>query len=121
MTALTCPNCHKTFEIGHKPLTRKQAQIFRWIESFIRANGSAPSLSEIAVEFRLATVATVHEHLHNLQRRGVLRRGPGPRNITLLVRGDELGELPSTATIAPTAAGTDYDDDDLDGEEEPTP
>lgn len=94
---IRCTHCGTPFEPQTEPLTLKQAAIFCFIESRIRATGVAPSLSEIAVEFRLSTSATVHEHLTKLERKGVLRRGSGPRNITLLVRSDELGEVPTIA------------------------
>lgn len=56
------------------PLTRRQREILDYIRRHIEANGYAPSFEEIAEEFRFQSLATVHEHLVNLERKGVIRR-----------------------------------------------
>ncbi len=55
-------------------LTRRQKQIFDYIREFIAANGYSPSLEEIGRHFGLSSVATVHKHVTNLVRKGLLRR-----------------------------------------------
>lgn len=55
-------------------LTKRQREIYEYIRDFIEENGYAPSLEEIAGHFGLSSVATVHEHLENLESKGVLRR-----------------------------------------------
>lgn len=55
-------------------LTRRQKQIFDYINEFIAANGYSPSLEEIGRHFGLSSVATVHKHVTNLVRKGLLRR-----------------------------------------------
>lgn len=55
-------------------LTRRQKQIFDFIREFIGANGYSPSLEEIGRHFGLSSVATVHKHVTNLVRKGLLRR-----------------------------------------------
>ena len=55
-------------------LTRRQKQILDYLESYIRANGYAPSFEEIAEHFHFASLATVHEHLTNLERKGYINR-----------------------------------------------
>lgn len=57
-------------------LTRRQREIYDYLDAFIEENGYAPSLEEIAAHFGLSSVATVHEHLENLEEKGVLRRDP---------------------------------------------
>ncbi|MFN2382952.1 MAG: transcriptional repressor LexA [Gemmatimonadota bacterium] len=57
-------------------LTRRQREIYDYLRTFVDANGFAPSLEEIAEHFGLASVATVHEHLTNLEAKGALRRDP---------------------------------------------
>lgn len=57
-------------------LTRRQREIYDYLAEFIEHNGYAPSLEEIAARFRLSSVATVHEHLENLESKGALRRDP---------------------------------------------
>lgn len=57
-------------------LTRRQREIYDFLGAFIAENGYAPSLEEICSHFGLSSVATVHEHLENLEEKGVLRRDP---------------------------------------------
>lgn len=57
-------------------LTRRQREIYDYLAEFIEDNGYAPSLEEIAARFGLSSVATVHEHLENLESKGAVRRDP---------------------------------------------
>ncbi|HEX9729964.1 MAG TPA: transcriptional repressor LexA [Gemmatimonadales bacterium] len=56
------------------PLTRRQKQILDHLETYIRTNGYAPSFEEIAEQFSFSSLATVHEHLTNLERKGYIHR-----------------------------------------------
>ena len=56
------------------PLTRRQREIFDYIAQHIDAKGYAPSFEEIARQFSFQSLATVHEHLTNLERKGFIRR-----------------------------------------------
>lgn len=56
------------------PLTRRQKEILSFLETYIREHGFAPSFEEIAEQFSLQSLATVHEHLTNLERKGYIRR-----------------------------------------------
>lgn len=56
------------------PLTKRQREILTFLESYIREHGYAPSFEEIAEHFRFQSLATVHEHLTNLERKGFIRR-----------------------------------------------
>lgn len=55
-------------------LTRRQREILDFIESFIQTSGYSPSFEEIAEFFGYRSLATVHEHLSNLERKGYIRR-----------------------------------------------
>lgn len=55
-------------------LTKRQKQIYDFIQSFIGEKGYSPSLEEIGQHFALSSVATVHKHVTNLVRKGLLRR-----------------------------------------------
>lgn len=55
-------------------LTKRQKQIYDYVTHFIETNGYSPSLEEIGREFQLSSVATVHKHVTNLVRKGLLRR-----------------------------------------------
>ncbi len=57
------------------PLTKRQKQILDYLQEYLEDHGYAPSFEEIARHFRFASLATVHEHLENLQRKGYIRKG----------------------------------------------
>jgi repressor LexA len=56
------------------PLTKRQKEILDFIHSFIAEHGYAPSFEEIAHSFGYSSLATVHEHLSNLERKGYIRK-----------------------------------------------
>jgi repressor LexA len=56
------------------PLTKRQKEILDYIGSFIEDRGYAPSFEEIADAFGYSSLATVHEHLSNLERKGYIRK-----------------------------------------------
>ena len=85
------------------PLTRRQRQILDYLESYIRTNGYAPSFEEIAEEFSFSSLATVHEHLTNLERKGYIRRAHNEsRAIELVPVPGQTGatELPLLGQVA---------------------
>jgi len=55
-------------------LTRRQSDILSYLQAQIADNGYAPSFEEIAEHFGFQSLATVHEHLTNLERKGYIRR-----------------------------------------------
>jgi len=55
-------------------LTKRQREILDFIDSFIQDRGYSPSFEEIAKFFGYRSLATVHEHLSNLERKGYIRR-----------------------------------------------
>src|SRR5207245_5126275 len=56
------------------PVTRRQREILDYITKHIEEKGYAPSFEEIARQFGFQSLATVHEHLTNLERKGYIRR-----------------------------------------------
>ena len=56
------------------PLTKRQREIFDYLNDFIQQHGYAPSLEEIGRRFGLSSLATVHKHLTNLQDKGFIKR-----------------------------------------------
>lgn len=56
------------------PLTKRQREILSYLDTHIRDHGYAPSFEEIAEHFAFQSLATVHEHLTNLERKGYIRR-----------------------------------------------
>jgi len=55
-------------------LTRRQKEILDFIESFLDEHGYSPSFEEIASFFQYRSLATVHEHLTNLETKGYIRK-----------------------------------------------
>lgn len=56
------------------PLTKRQREILSFLTSYSEDHGYAPSFEEIAARFNYNSLATVHEHLTNLERKGYIRR-----------------------------------------------
>ncbi|MBK6495204.1 MAG: transcriptional repressor LexA [Gemmatimonadales bacterium] len=56
------------------PLTPKQRKMLDFLSEAIAQQGYAPSFEEIAEKFNYQSLATVHEHLTTLQRKGYIRR-----------------------------------------------
>jgi repressor LexA len=56
------------------PLTRRQKQILDYLELYITEYGYSPSYEEIARNFGYTSLATVHEHLENLEQKGYIRK-----------------------------------------------
>jgi repressor LexA len=72
-------------------LTKRQQEIFDFIKRYSSAHGYPPTVRDIGKAVGLASSSTVHAHLANLEKLGLLRRDPSkPRAIELLdrVRGD---------------------------------
>ncbi len=85
------------------PLTKRQREILDYLSDYIGDHGYAPSFEEIAVSMGFKSLATVHEHLSNLERKGVIRRGYNEsRSIEVLTRARQPGiaELPLLGTVA---------------------
>lgn len=55
-------------------LTKRQKELYDYLQGYIAANGYAPTLEEIGARFGLASLSTVHKHLTNLERKGAIRR-----------------------------------------------
>ncbi len=55
-------------------LTKRQKQLFDYLDDYIARQGYAPTLEEIGAHFRLSSPATVHKHLSNLEDKGLIKR-----------------------------------------------
>ncbi len=81
-------------------LTKRQQEIFDFIKRYSARYGYPPTVRDIGKAVGLASSSTVHAHLANLEKLGMLRRDPTkPRAIELLdrVRGDVGGAVESVA------------------------
>ena len=54
------------------PLTKRQREILTYLDGYAGKNGYAPSFEEIAEHFNYNSLATVHEHLSNLEKKGYI-------------------------------------------------
>ena len=76
-------------------LTDRQQEIYDFIVDYVDGRGYPPTVREIGEHVGLASPSTVHAHLANLERAGLLRRDPTkPRALELMGR-----ELEATATL----------------------
>ena len=85
------------------PLTKRQKQIVDHLSDYIQKNGFAPSFEEIAEHFSFGSLATVHEHLTNLERKGYIRRSHNEsRSIEIVPPRGQSGatELPLLGAVA---------------------
>ncbi len=86
-------------------LYRRQRQIVDFIAQYIQKNGYSPTLQDIASALGVNSLATVHEHLEALVKKGVIKKYEGAvRGIELLDRKisrfNEGIELPIMGFIA---------------------
>ncbi len=88
-------------------LTKRQQEIFDFIKRYSAKYGYPPTVRDIGKAVGLASSSTVHAHLANLERIGLLRRDPTkPRAIELLdraaagVRGFVRPGLPLVGHVA---------------------
>jgi repressor LexA len=71
-------------------LTKRQQEIFDFIKRYSAKHGYPPTVRDIGKAVGLASSSTVHAHLANLEKLGLLRRDPSkPRAIELLDRAVE--------------------------------
>jgi repressor LexA len=67
-------------------LTKRQQEIFDFIKRYSAKHGYPPTVRDIGKAIGLTSSSTVHAHLANLEKVGLLRRDPTkPRAIELLV------------------------------------
>jgi repressor LexA len=75
------------FAEGGPVLTERQRQILDFLTSYLEQHGYPPTVREIGEAVGLASPSTVHAHLANLERAGLLRRDPTkPRALELVDR-----------------------------------
>ena len=71
---------------------RRQSQILRFIKQTIQSTGSAPTLRQIADAIGVSSLATVHEHLNTMDKKGVIKKFEGAvRGIEIIDK--KLGDL----------------------------
>jgi repressor LexA len=91
-------------------LTTRQREIWSFVLDYVDRHGYPPTVREIGEAVGLASPSTVHAHLANLERAGLLRRDPTkPRALELLGRSkaaaEAPAELPKLPLLGQIAAG----------------
>jgi len=85
-------------------ITRRQRQVYDFISEFVQKNGYSPSFEEIRVALKLNSLATVHKHISNLEKKALLTRDYNrSRSIDLLPPKGKLKQAMSvnTAMVLP--------------------
>ncbi len=88
---------------------KRQREILDFLNDYIDKYGHAPTLGEIAKKLGVSSLATVHEHLQTLEKKGLIKKSSGlVRSIELVdkkigdvVRGVELPVMGFIAAGAP--------------------
>jgi repressor LexA len=94
-------------------LTGRQREIWNFLVEYVDRHGYPPTVREIGEAVGLASPSTVHAHLANLERAGLLRRDPTkPRALELVGRAkgaaksaETVRELPKLPLLGQIAAG----------------
>src|SRR5437868_2983223 len=80
-------------------ITRRQKQVYDFISRFMVENGYSPSFEEIGGGLGLNSLATVHKHISNLEKKGLLTRDYNrSRSIDLLPPKGKLKQSMSVNT-----------------------
>jgi repressor LexA len=89
-------------------LTTRQQQIFEFIKRYTSDKGYPPTVRDIGQAIGLTSSSTVHAHLANLERLGMLRRDPTkPRAMEVLADKAKRAIVPSgLPLVGRVAAGT---------------
>jgi repressor LexA len=93
-------------------LTSRQQEIWQFLATYVDEHGYPPTVREIGDAVGLASPSTVHAHLANLERAGLLKRDPTkPRAIELVGRRREEAagrtrSMPTLPLVGQIAAGS---------------
>jgi repressor LexA len=86
-------------------LTKRQREILTYLGEYTEGNGYAPSFEEIAAKFNYNSLATVHEHLTNLERKGYIKRAYNESRGIEVLPSDILPRATSLPLLGMVAAG----------------
>lgn len=84
-------------------ITRRQKEVLDFIRNFVERCGYSPSFEEIAHGLDLSSLATVHKHISNLERKGLLQRSHNrSRSIDVLPerKKSTIQDIPMLGRIA---------------------
>lgn len=82
-------------------LSPQQQKVLEFLKSFVKLNGQAPMLSEIAKYLNINTNSTVNQHLSALEKKGYISRSPGSYRGIFLNEGEEgMIQMPLLGRVA---------------------
>ena len=87
------------------PVTKRQREILDYLTAYIEEHQYAPSFEEIALHFSFNSLATVHEHLTNLEQKGFIRRSHNESRSIELVPEPGLATATELPLLGRVAAG----------------
>jgi repressor LexA len=87
------------------PLTKRQREILTYLAGYSEANGYAPSFEEIAEHFNYNSLATVHEHLSNLERKGYIKRSYNESRAIEILPSEAMPRAVELPLLGAVAAG----------------
>ena len=88
------------------PLTKRQREILTYLGSYSDSNGYAPSFEEIADAFNYNSLATVHEHLSNLERKGYIKSSYNESRAIQILPTEVFPKSVELPVLGAVAAGT---------------
>ena len=87
-------------------LTKRQDEILNYMKEYIVSHGFPPTVREIGKALGVSSPATIHAHLANLERKGIIKKdGSKNRAIELLVeneyatKNEEITKVPLLGEI----------------------
>jgi repressor LexA len=87
-------------------LTKRQKEIFEFIKRYSSKHGYPPTVRDIGKAIGLTSSSTVHAHLANLEKLGLLRRDPSkPRALELIVDRVQRAVTNGLPVVGQVAAG----------------
>ena len=96
------------------PLTKRQRQILDYLSSYASEHGYAPSFEEIAEHFNYNSLATVHEHLSNLERKGYIKRSYNESRAIEILPSDVMPQAVELPLVGAVAAGAPIEESTVD-------
>jgi len=86
-------------------LTKRQREILTYLAAYTEEHGYAPSFEEIATHFNYNSLATVHEHLTNLERKAYIKRAYNESRGIEVLPSDVIPRAASLPLLGTVAAG----------------
>ncbi len=86
-------------------LTKRQKQLIDYLNQYISDHGYAPTLAEVGAYFGLSSLATVHKHLHNLEKKGFITRVHNHSRALEVATSEKAAESRTLKLLGTVAAG----------------